>query len=463
MSKLPANKKRLTQRTLSFGNNLGLGLGDPVGDSLLQAAVSTARAAAAAAEHAKDSVQAAAQAVTDSAVKKEPKQAARFSFDPARPVRVTFAPGFMRIRVELTTRRPIELKQQQRANFSDEEKISLLRQTGHLAPGKAAAQIRSVKGFEKVDGCAVGRWRRAFASELADVAPAEPAGSSKKSKKRKRRGGGRPVNTEFEAAVRDQLIYSELEEVDGREKAVVKANVAYGYAIIRRAAQIVQKAETFASVKQVQKLSFSDKWIGGWIHRQRMRRRRITATEKVLPEPSVVQTRMEEIQKTITNGPADGSGPFTKAETISADETGVFFGAAPKSQVVPEDAARATAPESNEKARFTSLLAGTGEGEMLPSWDVIKCSVKGHDLSSVRVLKAMFESEPGFMAADGWQLKMWEKTLTLTVKGKQITATHKRPYLIHKESLTVVTVQHKAWMDTAGMVMWGEARTRRMR
>ena len=221
-------------------------------------------------------------------------------------------------------------------------------------------------------------------------------------------------------------------------------------------AERVQKWERFATNSKVQKLKFADNWIGGWMRRNALRRRRITAVEKVLPDPPVVQARMEEIQQTITDGPADGSGGFTIDETVSADETGVFFGAAPKNQMVPEDAERATAPESNEKARFTSLLWGTGRGKMGPSWNVVKCSVKGHDLSSVRVLKTMHESEPGFTAADGWELKMWEKVLTLVVKGKEVTATHKRPYLIHKETLVVVTVQIKAWMDTAGMVMWGE-------
>ena len=54
---------------------------------------------------------------------------------------------------------------------------------------------------------------------------------------------------------------------------------------------------------------------------------------------------------------------------------------------------------------------------------------------------------------------MWERELTLPTKGKKgatTTNVHKRPYLIHKETLEVVTVQLKAWMDTPGMVMWSE-------
>ena len=33
---------------------------------------------------------------------------------------------------------------------------------------------------------------------------------------------------------------------------------------------------------------------------------------------------------------------------------------------------------------------------------------------------------------------------------------HKRPYLINTETLEVITVQIKAWMDTPGICMWSE-------
>eukprot|EP00966_Prymnesium_polylepis_P316753 7318895-Prymnesium_polylepis.1 len=79
---------------------------------------------------------------------------------------------------------------------------------------------------------------------------------------------------------------------------------------------------------------------------------------------------------------------------------------------------------------------------MGPSWDVIKCSVKGTDLSTSTVLNSLHR-EPGFTAADGWELKMWERALILESRGKEIIAVHKRPYLIHTETLAVVTVQIK--------------------
>ena len=78
-------------------------------------------------------------------------------------------------------------------------------------------------------------------------------------------------------------------------------------------------------------------------------------------------------------------------------------------------------------------------------------SVKGTDLSTSRVLQNL-HAIAGFRAADGWELKEWRRELTLPMKGKKdhITAMHVRPYLFHTASMTVITVQIKAWMDSAG-------------
>ena len=96
---------------------------------------------------------------------------------------------------------------------------------------------------------------------------------------------------------------------------------------------------------------------------------------------------------------------------------GIFFGAPPKNQYIPKSADRATAPESDDKARFTSLLWGTAAGWMGPSFNIVKMSVKGADLSSSRVLQNL-QKVAGFGASDGWELRIWCRTLTLRVKGK---------------------------------------------
>ena len=74
-----------------------------------------------------------------------------------------------------------------------------------------------------------------------------------------------------------------------------------------------------------------------------LRRRRITAQIKKLPEPAQVQETMASIQHAII------TGKYTEDEVRNGDESGMFFGAPPKYQFVPIDADRATAPEGDEK------------------------------------------------------------------------------------------------------------------
>ena len=59
------------------------------------------------------------------------------------------------------------------------------------------------------------------------------------------------------------------------------------------------------------------------------------------------------------------------------------------------------------------MLFGTAKGKMGPGlWGIIKCSVKGVDLTSARVLH-MLHQESGFTAAESWELRVWERILTL--------------------------------------------------
>ena len=162
----------------------------------------------------------------------------------------------------------------------------------------------------------------------------------------------------------------------------------------------------------------------------------------------VVQQRTTEIQSAIEEG------GYEADEVINPDETGVLYGAPPKLQYIPVTANRAMAPASDDKARFTSLLAGDTSGKMLPSFNIVKMNVKGVNLSSSRVLDNLMKVS-GLRVEDGWEKQVWRRTLTLPHKGKKelVTAEHVRPYLIHTDG-TIITVQAKAWMDSAGICMW---------
>jgi len=68
---------------------------------------------------------------------------------------------------------------------------------------------------------------------------------------------GPKVNDEYERHVISQLIYTEMENVENVETAVVKANVAHSHAVIKRAGEIVQKWPAFAQDARVKALRFS--------------------------------------------------------------------------------------------------------------------------------------------------------------------------------------------------------------
>jgi len=215
--------------------------------------------------------------------------------------------------------------------YTQKQKRAILDQTAGMSDADAAKKVRLINGFEKLKAQQIKRWREAAAQE-------------ERTGKRAKRGGGRKVNAAFETAVLDELIYTSLEKVQDKETAVVQANVAFSNLMIVRAAEKVRGYPTFKDDPKVRALKFSKMWVGGLLRRNALRRRRITASEKVLPDLAAVQAEMSQIQQTIE---ADN---YTPAEIISADETGVFYGAAPTYQVVPSDAARATAPEADEKA-----------------------------------------------------------------------------------------------------------------
>lgn len=260
---------------------------------------------------------------------------------------------------------------------------------------------------------------------------------------------GRKVNTEFEQHILDELVYTTVEKVNNQETAVVMANVCYSHDLIRLAAEKVRQQPQWKDDTRIQNLKFRRSWVRGWLRRCAMRKRRITAQEKTLPPPEKVQERMRQIQETVV------AGGFARGEVFNGDETGVLFGALPLTQYIPFDADRATAPEGDDKARFTAFLYGSAEGNMEPAFIITKCTSKNSfDLSSTRVVQNL-HALPDYSAVRGWTLKNWERQIMLPAKKNAAPSlvTCKRPYLIHFDG-TVITCQNRAWMDSAGMCMW---------
>lgn len=263
-----------------------------------------------------------------------------------------------------------------------------------------------------------------------------------------KRKAGRKYNEVFERQVLDELVFTSLEKVDNEQKAVVVANVCYSHELIITAAKKVQAKPQWSNEPRVSKLQFRRTWIRGWLRRNAMRPRRITAQAKELPSPQVVQARMAQIQARIVEG------EYAVDEVFNGDETGMFFGAPPKKQYVPISADRATAPESDDKARFTSFLWADSDGTMQPTFNIIKCQSKSsYDLSATTKLRSLHLTF--FTAQQGWTLEIWSRTMKLPNAKKEVVEINcKRPYLVHQTSRDVVTCQNKAWMDSVGVAMW---------
>jgi hypothetical protein len=293
--------------------------------------------------------------------------------------------------------------------------------------------INATVGFEKVSRANLQRWAH------ADAEQPEP------------RRKGRPVNVDFEKEVIGHLMFTMTSTVDGVEQFQVVANTAYSYDIIRHAAKDIKDKDEWKDIANVKDLTFSNCWVNSFLHRNSLRRLRVTTTAKPAQPTAVVQAHMEGVQAAITDG------GYEPAELVNADETGFFYGMAPMNQYVPADAERGIAPAGNDKARFTVMMAGAADGTILPTFSIIKNSVEGADQSGSKVLDDKhLMAEPGFAPADGWEYRTWEKTLTWTVKGTMSTVTYKRNYIINRTSYHVITAHPTAWMDSIGMIMWIE-------
>ncbi len=337
---------------------------------------------------------------------------------------------------ELLAMLPIKSK---RVGYTAEQKEAILSLLHAVGNNKAAALriVNKKSGYEKVRRNHLNRWLR--------------GGTAAK------KHTGRRVNMDFERAVLGHLLFTVLEKVDEVERARIVANITHSYEVIKVAAEETKKKEPWASDVKIKKLKFSHKWICGFLRRATLRRRRNTSSDKELPPVSVVATRMKEIQAVIKAGPVGGQPVgqpqgYELDDRVNADETASRYAAAPLNQYVPDGVKRGAAPEFDESARFTTMLGGTAAGNMLPSFNIIKCTVDRADLRSTTVLQSLHKLA-GYTAADGWALKIWERELALKIKGVEKMLRYFRPYLVHGDG-TVITTQHKAWMDSVGMCMW---------
>jgi hypothetical protein len=294
-----------------------------------------------------------------------------------------------------------ELKPKRR-KYSHNDKQSIINAATETNVPHVLASLKRKPGYEQVSRGQITRWQR--------QGPA---------RKRGRKG----VSDDFIQAVLAELIYARIERVHERKELIVIANIAYTNSIIREAALRIQRSAAFSMDAKVKVLSFSDPWIVQFKKKAQLVRRRATTTEKKLPPTVEIRKHMAAVQEVLKT--------FAVCQRKNADETGILYGEKPKHQYVPEGTPRGSAPDCDDKARFTCMLSGGADGEMDPDFSIIKCTSKAADLSKTRVIKNLHAS-PGFTSADGWSMHLWEREIEVTNTNKQLEKRRfKRPYLKH--------------------------------
>ena len=228
----------------------------------------------------------------------------------------------------------------------------------------------------------------------------------------------------------------------------ILANVIYSYETVKNAAESVfNRDPKWKQDRLTKRLQFTDKWVKGFLGRLQFMKRRVTTTMKILPPVNLVQARMNEIKECIVRQQIPASRIF------NADETGVNWSPELKHQFVPKNAIRAVSPPGDESGRFTAMLGANACGDLLPYFLIVKCSCKSTtDLTKSTILRKFLGEGKVCQPSDGWVSNIWTKTLTIKGTPTKIF----RPYLFNTHNFDLITVQSRAWNDTAGCLMWIE-------
>jgi DDE superfamily endonuclease len=229
----------------------------------------------------------------------------------------------------------------------------------------------------------------------------------------------------------------------------VLVNVTYSYAIIVSAATDVQGKEKWENDEKINNLKFSNKWVKAFLKRGGLSRRKITREDKAIPDDDVVAVTLKIGQDLYVLKRHDPSSCW------NFDETAFTWAIGPSYMYCPGNQQRATnIGISNDKVRITAVIAVNALGEFAPLMLIVKHSASSEikpDQTGMLVIPNLHK-KPGFRVEDGWELRLWEKTLTIN----GVTAHHKVRYLIHLDTGHVITSQCKAWNDTIRMVLWFE-------
>lgn len=98
------------------------------------------------------------------------------------------------------------------------------------------------------------------------------------------------------------------------------------------------------------------------------------------------------------------------------DETPTVWGINPKFLYLPiNSGGRASAAESDDRSRFTTLVCIGADGRSLSPSFIIKCSTDNTDQTKLRVLDSLHD-DPEFNTDNLWTKHMWTRTMEIRKK-----------------------------------------------
>ncbi len=260
---------------------------------------------------------------------------------------------------------------------------------------------------------------------------------------RLRRKRGRPVDDDFERAVLTKVIVQVLDKGLNQDGSIL-GNIMHSLQVIVIAGRHTVEQEPFCHREHLKRLKFSNTWAAAVLRRHRLCKRRVTSSQsnEKVPTPDEIRSTQRGIQFRLDR---DNRQP---ADIISADETGINYCVKEKFVYCPAGSERSFA-EGDDKVRITGMLAGTAAAETLPSHQIVRCSCEDDgQQQNMRVLKDLLPKLP---ATEHWEWKEWSGHFKFDIDKDY--KTYNRQYLIN-DSGHIITAQGKAWMDSAGLMMW---------
>lgn len=258
---------------------------------------------------------------------------------------------------------------------------------------------------------------------------------------------GKPVDSIFEARVKDELIV-EFFDPGNALAGVTVVSSAFSRLAVRTAAEMVQRLPEYSGNAAVQGLMLGDQWVSNWMGRNALSRRRITSDMKGSVDMPAAAAAMQQLASRVQ------AGSFAPEHIISADEMGDYFQLPSSHVIIPTAERRAKAPHVSKTARQTAMLAVRGNGELLPAFLILRNGATGADMSKCCVQRNAARTAS---AAHGDEVapvrELWCKQVTRTIRGKERTEEYVVPFFRMWDG-SVVTSNPSAWMTTPFVLMW---------